>query len=178
RTAAWAAAAVMPGLLVADHALGLVDYYSVQNGQRAHWRAAAEFLRARAGEQPLRVATINYPTMLYYLRPGDWRFQVPPEFERNRVVSIESWMIAEGKDEAKQKVYEPGAKNHVQWHREMAARDGALLAFVVTLPELMQKDPDHSLRSVLASQFDLVLHLPCWVGPKDESLFVYLPKQP
>jgi uncharacterized membrane protein len=178
RAAAWAATAAVPVLLVADHAGGLYDYYAVQNGQRAYWREAAEFLRARAGGQPLRVVTVNYPTMLYYLRPGDWRFQVPPELERNRVVSIEPWMIRDGTDENGQMAYEPGAKNHVQWHREMAARDGAVLAFVVTLPELMQKDPDHSLRSALASQFELVLHLPCWVGPKDESLFVYLPKQP
>ncbi len=178
RPVAWGMALVAPALLVADHASGLVDYYTVQNGQRAHWQKAAQFLRERAGDQPLRVSTINYPTMLYYLRPGDWRSAVPDEFARNRVLSLESWMIAEGLDQWKQPAHAPGAKNHIEWHRQQARIDGALLAFVVTLPELVQKDRDHSLRRVLVDHCDLVLHLPCWVGPKDESLFVYMLKQP
>lgn len=173
-----AAASLVPLLFVLEHATGLVDYYGAQHGQRARWRQAAEFLRERAAGRPLRVSTINYPTMLYYLRRGDWSFTVAPEFEQDRVMQLESWMIEKGEDQNLQRVHEPGGANHIEWHKKKARGVNALLAFVVTFPELGQQDRDRSFRRALAEQCELVLYLPCWVGPKDESLFVYVLKEP
>lgn len=172
------AAGVLPALLVLEHARSLGDYYTIEHGQRARWSEAAEFLRARADGRPLRVATINYPTMLYYLKPGFWSNRVPREFVENRVTSIEDWMIRGGVDQNSNKVCEPGAANHLDWHRRSARDANSLFAFVVTLPELAEKDPDNELLDAIRAECHLVLHLPCWVGPKDESLYVFTLKEP
>jgi hypothetical protein len=96
-------------------------------------------------------------------------------------------MIAEGKDEAEQVVCPPGVTAHFEWQRQQARQLGAVLAVAVTLPELAEVDHharlaeigEHSaIRKLLASEFELIAHLPCWVGPKDESIYLYLPRQP
>ena len=33
-----------------------------------------------------------------------------------------------------------------------------------------------SFEELLQREFEVALHLPCWVGPKDESVYVYLPR--
>jgi hypothetical protein len=172
------AVGALPLLLVAEHTVGLVDYYTVQHGQRARWREAATFLQERAAGRPLRVSTINHPTMLYYLRPGQWEFRVPTQYAKNTVVPLIDWMVLEGLDEFKVKQHEPGASNHLDWHRQAARATGALFAFVVTLPELVEQDPTGRLKATITQECELVLHLPCWVGPKDESIYVYVLKEP
>ena len=181
------AAAVLPVLVVGDFALQLRDYHGMQRGQRAEWRAAAEFLQRRAGKLPLRVLTTNHPTLLYYLRPGHWAAQVQAPFGSNRVATFTDWMIAEGKDEAKQVVCEPGVNKHFEWQRQQARMLGAMFAVAVTQPELAEVDHspllagigEHSaIRKLLASDYELIAHFPCWVGPKDESIYLYLPRQP
>ena len=72
----------------------------------------------------------------------------------------------------------PGADACLQWHRQRAAADGALFAVALTLPELQEKDPAGHFRNALADHCELVLHLPCWVGPKDESVYVYVEQKP
>lgn len=168
----------LPLLPLGEHTLALVDYFTHQHGQRAPWREAAAFVRDRAGKRPIRVCTINHPTLLYYLRPGQWNYRVPAEFARNRIVPLQKWMIDEGKDEEKRRLFEPGAANYFAWNRDEAAAGGAYFAVMVTMPELIEQDVDHGIRDVLATQCQLVLHLPCWVGPKDESIYVYEWKQP
>lgn len=176
--APWLAAAALPLCLFGEQAFALVDYATIQHGQRARWREAAEFVRAAADGKPIRVATINFPTLAYYLRPGMWRGVMAAEYLRNEVVQIEDWMVAEGRDQFKKPVCEPGAASHLEWHRRCAAEQGAFFAAVVTLPELAEKDRDGSMLAALRSECELALHLPCWVGPKDESIYVYVWKRP
>jgi hypothetical protein len=172
------AIAAVPAIVAGDHVFALRDYYTHQHGQRARWSEAAAFLRERAAGRPLRVSTINYPTMIHYLRPGDWSGTVPPAFARNQVVSLIDWVVRDGVDSyTKASVHPPGAAAHVAWHREHARTSGALFAFVVTLPELAEQDPG-GLRDAISRECTLALHLPCWVGPKDESIYVYMLKEP
>lgn len=176
--APWLAAAALPLCLLGEQAFALEDYATVQHGQRARWREAAAYLRAQAGGKPMRIATINFPTLAYYLRPGLWRGVMAPHDLGNDVVQIEDWMVAEGRDQFKERVCEPGAANHLAWHRRCAEEKGAWFAAVITLPELAEKDRDGSMLAALREQCELAMHLPCWVGPKDESIYVYVWKRP
>lgn len=176
--ALWLVAAALPLCLLGEHAFALVDYATVQHGQRARWREAAAFVRAQAAGKPMRVATINFPTLVYYLRPGMWRGVVAQEDLGNDIVQIEDWMVAEGRDQTKERVCEPGAANHLAWHRRCANERGAFFAVVLTLPELAEKDRDGSILAALREQCEVAMHLPCWVGPKDESIYVYVWKRP
>ena len=180
-----AVAAVLPVVLLGDYLLQLRDYHGEQHGQRAQWRQAAELLRRQAGARPLRVLTTSHPILLYYLRPGHWAGQVPTPDGANRVVALTDWMLAKGLDESEARVCDPGTENHFRWHSEQAGKSGALLAVAVTQPELAEVDHsqllvargEHSpIRAVLARDFELLAHLPCWVGPKDESIYLYVPR--
>lgn len=173
-----AAVAVLPLLLFADHAIPLVDYYTVQHGQRGRWREAAEYLLAQAKGRPVRVSTVNHPTMIYYLLPGKWENRVPVQYARNRVVPLLDWMMASGQDEAKTPVCKPGIAGHFEWHRREAREQQALFAFVVSMPELAEQDRDGAVLAAIEKECDLVLYLPCWVGPKDESVYVYTFREP
>lgn len=172
-----AAAALPPLLLAAAHVLPLADYYTVHHGQRGRWREAAEFLIDRAQGRPIRVSTRNHPTMIYYLLPGFWEGRVPTRYARNQVVPLTQWRVG-GFDENKTKICEPGARNHLEWHRQAARDAKALFAFVVSMPELAEEDPDGSVLETIERECELVLHLPCWVGPKDESVYVYVLREP
>ncbi len=172
------AAAAVPLVLLGEHTIALVDYHTVEHGQRARWAEAVAFLRERAAGRPLRVATVNQPTLLYYLRPGEWSGRVPREYAANRVVPVIHWMIETGQDDTLKVVHGPGAANHIEWHREAARATGALFAIVVTLPELAEQDASGELRAVIAAQCRLALQLPCWVGPKDDSVYVYVLAEP
>lgn len=176
--AAWLAAAALPLCVLGEQGIAVADYAFVQHGQRARWREAAAFLRQQAGGRPIRVATINYPTVTYYLRRGMWRGVMDPADLGNDVVPITDWMIAEGIDQQKNRIAEPGAAGHLAWHRQAAAAAGALFAVVVTLPELAEQDRNGSFLAAVRDACELGLHLPCWVGPKDESIYIYVLKQP
>ncbi len=176
--APWLAAAALPLCVLGEQAIALVDYATSQHGQRARWGEAAAFLRARAGGRPLRVATIHLPTIAFYLRRGLWRGEIPEEDVRNEVLPITDWMVAEGRDQEKNLVTEPGPAGHLAWHRRAAAAAGADFAVVVTLPELAEQDRSGSLLAAIRAECELALHLPCWVGPKDESVYVYVWKRP
>ncbi len=173
-----AAAAVLPLLVIGDYVVELAPYYGSQHGQRGRWREVADLLRERAGGAPIRVLTVNQRTLEYYLRPGHWADKVPPAYERNQVMPVLDWLMHDGVDERKSKVHEPGARNHIAWHLAAARERGALFAVVVTWPELVEQDEDSALRRELAHEFELAAYLPCWVGPKDESIHVFLPKEP
>lgn len=172
------AAAVLPLLLVGEQVHFLSSYHGEQRGQRAAWDQAADFLHERAAGRPLRVVTTNKPTLLYYLRPGAYAKDVPAQFARNQVWPVTDWMFLQGIDEDRKPIHAPGADACLQWHRERAAADGALFAVALTLPELQEKDPAGHFRAALADHCELVLHLPCWVGPKDESVYVYVELKP
>jgi hypothetical protein len=115
---------------------------------------------------------------------------VPPEFARNEVVPLMDWTVGKGEDHFQRPgAHAPGARNHVAWHRQRAKATGALLAFVVTGPELQEQERklatraeyrgiDGDIRAAIAAECQLALHLPCWVGPKDESISVYVLREP
>lgn len=181
QAAAWArvaAAAFLPTLLLGEQVLFLRAYYHEQRGQRAPWGTAVDFLHERAAGRPLRVATVSKPTLLYYLRPGAYKGDVPQQFARNQVLAISDWSFDLGQDENLVPIHAPGAENHLLWHRQRALADGALFAVVVTMPELADTDRGGAFRAALQQHCELVLHLPCWVGPKDESVYVYVWKEP
>jgi hypothetical protein len=92
------------------------------------------------------------------------------------VLQFTDWMIADGVNAQKQPIHDPGAEAYLAWHAQQAKRGDALFAVMVTMPELIEADPDGSFRAVLVRDFVLAQHLPCWVGPKDESVYVYVPK--
>jgi hypothetical protein len=177
----------LPLLLVADHVQHAVGYYTVQYGQRARWREACEFVRAEAGDQPLRVLTINLPTIVYYLRREHWSGGSGDTNPATVVDQLLEWMLhgiikdAKGHDLV---LHAPGAANHLRWQVDLARQQGAKFFVLVTLPELEELDssidpkfdqPGAVLRA-LQADYELVLHLPCWVGPKDEGVYVYAPK--
>ena len=169
-------AALLPLLVAADSARLDVAYYGAQFGQRARWREAAQFVQQRAGTRGLRVLTVSHPTLLYYLRRRHWFVTDGDPYPTVDVLPLLDWMIATGEDLAGRRLHDPGAEAHLAWHRREAAREQAQFAVVVTLPELDEHDRDGVLGRALARDFELALHLPCWIGPKDASVYVYLPR--
>ena len=41
------------------------------------------------------------------------------------------------------------------------------------IPELAEKDADGTLRAALLLHCELLLVLPLWIGPKDESIYIW-----
>lgn len=177
-----AVAAALPLLLVLDSVQQLADYYTVQHGQRARWREACAFAQRHAGTAPLRVLTVNQPTVTYYLHPGHWQLG-PGDNPLVQVEALLDWRAAG--TEGDMRLHEPGAANHLRWHAAQARRGGARFVVMVTRPELAEIDqrlppePDagrEPFRRALERDYELALHLPCWVGPKDEGVYVYVPR--
>lgn len=174
------AAALLPALFAGELVQQLGEYYTVQHGQRGQWRRAAEVLRERTQGASLRVLTVNQPTMLYYLRPGHYSSEVAENDQRTQVMPLIRWMWEQGRDRPDKNaplVHEPGVANHFGWHAKMATASQTRFAVVVTMPELIEEDRSSEFRVYLADHFELVAYLPCWIGPKDESIYIYLPKR-
>lgn len=181
------AAVALPLLLMADHVQQAISYYTDQYGQRARWREACAFVRARAGDRPLRVLTVNHPTIVYYLLPQYWA-EGDTTIDPATVVDVlvEWGLHGKVQDGSGGEIvnHPPGAANHLRWHVAQARQQGAKSFVLVTMPELEEidrsidpavDDPGAVLRA-LRADYELVLHLPCWVGPKDEGVYVYAPK--
>ena len=90
---------------------------------------------------------------------------------------IERWRFADGVDALGNTLHEPGADNHLAWHFGNAASGERLFAVVLTMPELRESDSDSQLIAALEREMELALYLPVWVGPKDQGVYVYLPKR-
>jgi hypothetical protein len=178
-----AAALPLPLLLVGDCGQQLVAYYTTQHGERARWREALHFAQQRAAGAPVRVLTVNEPTVIYYLRPEHWGAIGGDPHPNACVEALLDWKLA-GKDHAGVELHPPGAAAHLQWHRVEAGKQRGRFFVVVTLPELQEidqriapaVDQPGALQRALAADFELVLHLPCWVGPKDEGVYVFEPR--
>ena len=180
RVRAWLLAGVVPALVVGDYLQLDVSYYQDQHGQRGRWREASQFVRDMAVEreaQGIRILTTNHPTMLYYLRQRHWFVGDTDPHPDRHVESVERWRFADGIDSNDNVLHEPGAENHLAWHIEAAGRDEQLFAVVVTMPELREPDFDGQLEAALRRDFELALYLPTWIGPKDQSIYVFLPKK-
>lgn len=171
-------ALLLPGILAADSLRLDVAYFTSQYGQRGRWREAAAFARAEAvrrGSEGLYVVSTNEPAMLYYLRPKHWFLMADDPHPGFGVKVLLRETIDGGLDREGNKLHDPGAEAHYAW---LQGRCGAnrMMAVVVTLPELREQDPSGAFEALLEREFELALHLPCWVGPKDQSVYVYLPK--
>jgi len=171
-------ALLLPGMLLVDAARMDVGYFTVQHGQRARWREASDFVRqeaARRGLGGVYAVTVNEPAMEYYLRPKHWFLMDHDPHPGFRVQVLLGLTIDGGTDRDGNKLHDPGAVAHLGWLREQCSED-QLLAVMVTRPELREQDPSGAFEALLEREFELALHLPCWVGPKDESVYVYLPR--
>lgn len=172
------AASILSALLFGQLGGSSLAYHTERHGDRARWEEACAWAKERAGSGALRVLTVSQPTVLYYLRPLHWSSGTENPYPGVVVVPLIDWMVVGGVDEDKRRVCEPGAENNLRWHVEQAKKAGAKFVVMVTLPELAEQDvePRNAIRDVLRSEFDLALHLPCWVGPKDESIHVFVPR--
>lgn len=180
RGRAWLLAGVLPVLVVGDYLQLDVEYYRDQHGQRGRWREASQFVRDAAAERGavgLRILTTNHPTMLYYLRQRHWFVGETDPYPSIRVESVERWRFANGVDSNDNVLHEAGAGNHLTWHLRHAKENEQLFAVVLTMPELREPDFDGQLEAALMRDFELALYLPTWVGPKDQSIYVFLPKK-
>jgi hypothetical protein len=167
------AALALPVLVAADLVVYDFFYHSTQRGDRAQWREACAFVQQAAPGGRLRAVTVAMPTVLYYLRPRHWSTAATDNaYPGVQVHQLTSWAL-QGEEEDKARVHPPGGRGHVRWHLDAGRRDGALVAFLVTLPELREIDADGSLWRALHDECDLALYLPCAVGPKDESIYVF-----
>lgn len=176
----WLLAAILPVMLAGDYLQIDVSYVRDQYGQRGRWREASQFVKRKAAEQSaqgIRLLTTNHPTMLYYLRLRHWFVGTTDPHPDIYVESIERWRFADGVSSSGRELHEPGAQNHLDWHLENARESGRLFAVVLTMPELRERDTDSQFMAVLERDFELALYLPTWVGPKDQSIYVYLPKR-
>tara|TARA_R110002096_G_scaffold277082_1_gene471135 strand:+ start:3003 stop:4577 length:1575 start_codon:yes stop_codon:yes gene_type:complete len=176
----WLLAGVLPALVAGDLLLLDVAYYTDQHGQRGLWRQAAQFVREQSESRGLagaRVLTVNHPTLLYYLRPRHWFVQDSDPHPDMTVQAIVDWRFVKGIDHNDMKLHEPGAEAHFAWHQSRAKFYDQMFAVVITLPALREVDRDGQFEATLKRDFELALYLPTWVGPKDESIYVYLPKK-
>jgi hypothetical protein len=165
-------AAVLPAILCLDMAAYDYLYFVAQYGDRGRWREARDVVLRAAENRQFEVWTVNQPSMLYYLRPNHYReIGRADSHAGTEVQAITYWDVFESKD--------PAVRDGNSWLRKTAAgaqtrrRD---LFVVVTMPELVEIDRDQSLRKALREQMELTDVLPCWVGPKDETIYVWRPR--
>lgn len=171
-------AAVLPTLLAADALWNDYGYFATQHGQRARLREAADFVKdeaARRGLEGALAVTVNEPAMEYYLRPKHWFLMDHDPHPQYRVQVLLGLIIDGGTDRDGNKLHDPGAVAHLAWLRSLCG-PRRLLAVIVKRPELREQDPSGEFEALLEREFEVALHLPCWVGPKDESVYVYLPR--
>ncbi len=172
RLAGW----LLPALMFADFGVHLDRYYHAQHGDRAMWRDAckATLARERGDGRGLWLLTVNEPTVWFYVDQDHWRRRAAPVDHTVKVFLLKNWEIA-GLAENGTVMHPPGGREHLHYWQRLAAAANADLAVLVTLPELQEKD-DGQVLPTLQKEFDLVLHLPCFVGPKDESIYVFVPR--
>lgn len=161
--------------LIADFAAGSWRYFAYHHGDRARWREACRFVQRRYEGQRVHALSINEPTVRYYLDRDYWRNGgVADEAMQVRVLA--DWLVR-GKAKDGSEIHPAGGAPHLRWQLEEARRNEAELVVLVTLPALRENDVDGSLWRTLRADFELALHLPCWVGPKDESIYVFVPAE-
>ncbi|MBK8101115.1 MAG: glycosyltransferase family 39 protein [Planctomycetes bacterium] len=175
----WIPLAMLPAILCLDMAAYDYLYFRAHHGDRAQWREAGEhILRASAGK-PVQVMVVPAPSLQYYLRPDHWRRPgvgaVDPHPER-QVVEINKWDVFRDKEPKGSEFY--GGRGFVRRAIASARDAGRELWFAATLPELHEADLDGSLYANMQDLLELSTVLPCWVGPKDESIWIWRVRDP
>ena len=163
---------LLAGLLIGEVAQRIGQLSELARGRK--WLLAGVLPALVAGA---RVLTVNHPTLLYYLRPRHWFVQDSDPHPDMTVQAIVDWRFVKGIDHNDMKLHEPGAEAHFAWHQSRAKFYDQMFAVVITLPALREVDRDGQFEATLKRDFELALYLPTWVGPKDESIYVYLPKK-
>ena len=186
RMSAWLLSAAFPVVLFSDYIQLDVAYFTEQNGQRGKWREASNFVLEEAaarGFSGVRLLTGNAPTSLYYMRRRHWFVGDTDPYPGINVQPLLSWRFRTGRENGSV-MHAPGVEPHFEWHQKIAKRHDQMFAVAVTLPEMRELDrtwenPDLNgqFEAVLVRDFELVMHLPVWIGPKNESIYVYLPKK-
>jgi len=172
RVAALLAAAV----LCADLLLPLVGYHRERCGDRGAWRQACEEAQRRAGERGLWVVTVGYPIIVYYLQSDLWQVGHEASKANVHVQSLLRWNLTGTLEGQSSPVHAPGGRAHLAWHAASAQKVGYQLAILVTLPELAEQD-DGELLPTLWQDYELLQHWPRFVGPKDESVYLFVPRE-
>lgn len=170
-------AALVGAIVACDLVTETIAYHHEQFGQRPRWREActfaAEHARARGGRGALRVLTILHPPTAYYLQRYHWTAEGANMYPLVDLEALLRSRIEDGEGPA-------GAEHqgHPFLRQQQAAADsrGEALVVMVKLPELAEIDAGGAFLRALQEGFELALYLPCWVGPKDESLYVYVPR--
>jgi 4-amino-4-deoxy-L-arabinose transferase-like glycosyltransferase len=174
-----------------EAAAALPGYYFERHGDRGLWREALAAAQAHAGGRPIYVVTVAHPIATYYLQRHRWAEGPEATAAKVQIHQLTSWGVqglpnrksnlaadaAPDASPAAVRLHAPGGQNHLRWHAAAAKNWGGRLLVVVTLPELAEFD-DGELAPALQRDFDLIQHLPCFVGPKDESLYVYALRPP
>lgn len=159
------AACVLPLLLLADAASGCVLYFTAHHGDRGRWDEAARVLGELAAGAPFVVHTTHEPVLLYYLQPQHYRGHDDPAIDVRSIETLDIEAAAKGRAE-------PG-EQYLRSVLDVARQRGRRALFATALPELREKDADGSLQRALAAHCELVRVLPLWVGPRDESIYVF-----
>jgi hypothetical protein len=159
---AFAPRALVASILALDLVAGAFLYFTAQRGDRAPWDEASRIVVADPARRPSTVHSTHEPILHYYLARDHWR-GIEPSPRRPLVRSIERSDIA----------FAGGGDAYVRSVLDRARRDGRDATFAVVLPELREKDVDGSLLAALRGRCELAAVLPLWVGPKDESIYVF-----
>ena len=139
-----------------------VLYFTTQFGDRPRWRDGAQLVETDAG-QPFHVLTTNLPTLRYYLNQRSYWGETRAD---RGIESIEHWEIDASEDAA-------------SWLRkefDEAVSAGRKLYIVHTEPEVREKGrectPHADLDGLFRRHGEVVGRYPCWVGPKDMTVWV------
>jgi hypothetical protein len=157
-------ALVLPAIVCLDMVAYDFLYFTVQRGDRGQWRDVAVHIQRTNTTGRMLVLTINEPTMQFYLRRWHYsEFGKADPYPGREVVSLETSNMAR----------QGGAAAYFDELRSRAQAEQKELYAVVTLPELREKDPDGKLEESLREHLELQAVFPIWVGPKDETIYVY-----
>ena len=158
----WLPRTLMALVLGLDLVGGSYLYFTAMRGERAPWNDAAQLMQSRAGSKPVSVHTTHEPILQYVLHRDHWRLgaDVPGAGE---VRSIERHDV----------LFAGGGEGYVRAVLDRSKGLGMSASFAVVLPELREKDVDGSLLAALHARCELIAVLPFWVGPKDETIYVF-----
>ena len=169
RTRRLAFSLLLPVLLCGDFASCDYLYLTVQCGDRGRWRDASEYVQQAAGGAPCVVHTTHEPVLAYYLQPDRYRSEAsavaPDVFDLRSIETHDIAATANGASDA--------GGRYVRSIIERARREQRVPFFLAALPELAEKDADGTLRAALLLHCELLLVLPLWIGPKDESIYIW-----
>ena len=150
---------LLPAVLIVEMLSYDYFYFTHQHGDRPRWREAVACALAEENHG-LNVLTTNDPTLNYYLRRNHYR---GTDDSDTRIEPILKWKVVEA----------GGGQSWMHHQCAEADQEGRTLVVVLTLPELREIDRDRSIAEYLRNHFEPCCTFPVWVGPKDQTVYVY-----